>query len=367
MTRWLSWHRRLTGPAPLGWTERLLLALLIPAGWLYGVAGLIRHRLYRLQLLSSYRAPVPVISVGNLAAGGTGKTPTVDYVLKFLLAQGRNVAVVSRGYGGRGVPGGIGVVSDGAGPLLAPEQCGDEPYLLALRNPQAKVVVAPRRREGVRLAVERLGAEVVLLDDGFQHLAVARDLDIVLLDGERPLGNGHVLPAGILREFPTALQRGHLFVLTRSADKKPALPPLPGPVLHSRHQLAGAAVDLHGQVVPLTELVGRRGVAFAGIADPERFFASLRSAGVEPVATLGFPDHAAYDQRLLARLHSAATGADYLITTEKDAVKLRPGEFSIPCYRVPLELALQEAGKLEEILQTVLAKRGTHGHFPRTA
>ncbi len=315
-------------------------------GWLYGAILGIRASLYRKGVFSSHRAGVPVISVGNIASGGTGKTPTVDYLVKLLLAEGRRVAVVSRGYGVRVE--GVRIVCAGQGPLLPPSECGDEPYLLARRNPGAIVVVAPRRRDGVRAAEEELGADVVILDDGFQHLAVRRDLDIVLLDACRPLGNGRPLPAGILRESPSALARADLFLLTRCPDPLGADPPLPGEILHSRHALAPRAVSLTGQEVAPASLRGRRGVAFAGIADPPSFFNALEQAGFELADRIAFADHASYGEAQIALLRRAANGADYLVTTEKDGVKLHSAEFAVPCYLMPMDLQIVEAGALEQ-------------------
>ncbi len=366
MNRWHDLHRRLTGSFSLSWQERIIATVLVPAGWLYGLLAAVRVTLYRLGFFSVYRAPVPVISIGNLAVGGTGKTPAVNWLIKHLLAQGRKVAVVSRGYGGRGVPGGVGVVSAGAGPLLAPEICGDEPFLLARRNPRALIVVAPKRACGVRQAIEELGADIIVLDDGFQHLAVARDLDIVLLDGNYPLGNGRVLPAGRLRERPSALARGDLFLLTRCGDKIPRLPVLPGPVLCSRHRLDAIALSLDGAEIPLTNLAGRRGVAFAGIADPEVFFADLRRMGLQLVQTVALPDHAVFGADVRARLKAVAAGADYLITTEKDGVKLMNDKFAVPCYQVPVQLQVQENDSLEKLVWNII-DGGARESFPRTA
>lgn len=358
-----EFHRRLVRYGPRGLAERTLFLLLVIVGWLYGSIGAIRSGLYRRGFLPAYRATVPVVSVGNLAVGGTGKTPVVDLVVKYLLSQGRRVAVVSRGYGGR--ERGVGVVSAGNGPLLPPERCGDEPYLLALRNPAAIVVIARRRPAGMRLAVERFGAEVIVLDDGFQHLAAARDLDIVLLDARAPLGNGHVLPAGVLRECPSALKRGDLFLLTRCGEDlpRPEVPGLPGPLLHSRHRLHGVLLSLDGKEMPLAMLTGKSGVAFAGVADPQAFFADLAEAGLSLVDTLAFPDHAAYGTAEIKRLEMAAAKGDYLITTEKDAVKLLGRSFPVPCFRIPLRLEMLEGDRLESMLRTLLAAGGKNGHF----
>lgn len=361
MSRGAALHRRLAGPGPLSPAERVLHTLLIPLGGLYGAAGFLRTVLYRRGMLRAYRAPVPVVAVGNLAVGGTGKTPVVDHVLQCLTAWGYRIAVVSRGYGGSGPPGGVGVVSAGEGgkPLLSPEVCGDEPYLLALRNPGAVVVVAPRRSEGVRLAVSQFGAEVVVLDDGFQHLAVSRDLDIVLLDARHPFGNGLPLPAGILREFPSALQRGNLFILTRSDGTAPSPAGLPGPVLQSRHVLDERVRSLDGCLAPLADLAGRRMAAFAGIADPERFFSDLRSRGIVLSETISLPDHAPYGPAECARIEEAARRCEGLITTEKDGVKLLGKTFSAPCWQVPLRLEFfgTAEAELESHLRALFAEK----------
>ncbi|BCR05200.1 tetraacyldisaccharide 4'-kinase [Desulfuromonas versatilis] len=347
-----GFYRRLASEGARGGAERLLLVLLTPLGWLYGVAGLLRVALYRRQALASYRAGVPVVSVGNLSVGGTGKTPTVEFVVRHLLRAGKTVAVVSRGYGGS-ARSGVTLVCGGQGPLVAADICGDEPYLLARRLPEAIVLVAPRRAEGVRVAQEEFGADVVVLDDGFQHLAVQRDLDIVLLDGRRPLGNGKVLPAGLLREFPLALGRADLFLLTRSRGDEPGPRGLSRPVLRCRHRLAGEAISLAGEPLELANLAGLRGAAFAGIADPEGFFRDLRAAGLALSHAIGFADHAGYGPRELERLARVAAEVDYLITTEKDGVKLGEGDFSIPCYQVPLSLEFFQPGGLEAKLNAL--------------
>lgn len=319
----------------------------------YSGLGRVRVLLYRWRFFSSEGADVPIISVGNLSVGGTGKTPMVDYLIRFGLSQNKRVAVISRGYGGQKGQG-VRVVSNGQGPLLGPEQCGDEPYLLARRSPQALVLVSPRRIEGVRRAVKELGADLILLDDGFQHLSVRRDFDIVLLDSRRPFGNGNVLPGGLLRESKAALQRADLFVLTRcEKDEKPTLP-VDRPVLHCRHLLGDEVIELYGEKLALTLLKGKRGVAFAGIAEPERFFQALRDRGLELALTIPFVDHCAYDSAELLKLETACHEADYLITTEKDGVKLSAKTLPLPCYQIPMTLEFQEEGALERILRPIL-------------
>ena len=348
-----GFYRRLARNGPDSIAEQLLYIFLLPFSMLYRELMRLRSALYRWQVLPSYQGPVPIISVGNLAVGGTGKTPVVDYLIKFCLAHGRRVAVVSRGYGGRKHPG-VQIVSGGNGPLLEPEQCGDEPYLLARRNPQALVLVSPKRADAVRQAVEEYGAEIILLDDGFQHLAVQRDFDIVLLDAQRPLGNGQLLPAGLLREPVSALGRGDLFLLTRCDNKTGCDLPVKGPVLHCRHALADHALNLKGQQVPLASLGGKRGIAFAGIAEPAGFFRSLKDKGLGLVVEFSFADHCSYGESELRQLTAACQEADYLITTEKDAVKLNALNLPLPCYQVPLILEFQELAALESFLRPLI-------------
>lgn len=346
-------YRRLAVYGPTTLSQWLVYAILLPLGWLYGVLMQFRALLYRVGVFASYRACVPVISIGNLSVGGTGKTPVVDHLVRYCLSLDKRVAVVSRGYAS-GNQSALRVVSAGQGPLLDVDEAGDEPWLIARRNPAACVVVAPRRVAGVRHAIEVLGADVVLLDDGFQHLAVARDFDLVLLDAQRPFGNGHVLPAGLLREPRSALKRGQLFLLTRCPEPNVNVPALPGPVLHCRHESAEYVESLEGEIRLMADLVHLRGIAFAGIAEPGSFFNNLEKCGLNLVQTLCFSDHSGYDERDLFRLIEAADSADYFITTEKDAVKLFSAALPLPCYQVPLRLVFLQPGELETRIFHVL-------------
>jgi len=323
------------GPSSIGgW---FLFVLLVPLSLAYGLVGLLRVWCYRVGVLSSFNSSVPVISVGNLAAGGIGKTPLVDYLARYLLSRGLRVAVVSRGYGGR-QQSRICPVKQVADAADAADFCGDEPVLLQRRNPELDVLIARKRADGIRYATEQLSAEVVLLDDGFQHLAARRQLDIVMLDAQQPFGNGWPLPAGELREFARAFRRADLLVLSRCSDQDPLPPYFPGPVIRSRHLLKPVAIDLAGEQIPLADLAGKTGVAFAGIASPEPFFAALAAAGLFLEQTLSLADHVVYDAYLLETLTELAKSADFLVTTEKDGVKLTAEMFTLPCYQVPLQL-----------------------------
>jgi len=308
-----------------GVADRLLLAALMPAGWAYGLAMGLRARLYAAGLLPSHRLPRPVVSVGNLTMGGTGKTPATAWLARYFLARGKRVAVLTRGYGssaGREPA----VVSDGERLFLSPAEAGDEPCLLARTVPGLLVVVGRDRYRAGLLALEQLAPDLFLLDDGFQHLRLARDLNLLLLDSRRPFGSGRVFPAGLLREPMTAVRRSDLVLCTRWQSGLP-LPDVPGRTVYRSAHLLETALPLgSGEPVPLASLAGGRGLAFAGIADPEFFFAGLTGAGLSLVEGVPLPDHVPYGVERVAELQQRAerAGADFLITTEKDAVKLAP-------------------------------------------
>jgi tetraacyldisaccharide 4'-kinase len=278
--------------------------LLAPLGWVYAAATALR-----LQR-SGYVPRVPVICVGNLSAGGAGKTPTVIALAERLSARGHAVHVVSRGYGGQL-----------EGPLRVDEarhraaDIGDEPLLLCAFAP---VWVAKNRAAGVR-AAEAAGAGVILLDDGFQNPAVKPSLGLVVVDAVRGFGNGRCIPAGPLREpVATGLTRADL-VLTIGDDTAQAR-------FDSAWGQEVKVPRLRGRLTPLAmgmDWHGTRVLAFAGIADPSRFFATLKAEGAELVRTEALGDHATLSDTLMRRLEAeaAAAGAQ-LVTTEKDAARL---------------------------------------------
>ncbi len=309
-----------------GLSDRLLLTLLAPVGALYGAILALRALFYRLGIKRTERLPKPVISVGNLAVGGTGKTPLTLWLAQWYIARGKRVVVLSRGYGGSR-EGETAIVADGRQILLSAAEAGDEPVLLARAVPGLMVVIGRDRAVAGRLAMAQLQPDIFLLDDGYQHLRLARDLNILVLDATRPFGNGRPLPAGGLREWPTAARRADLVVLTRdsatavSTDDLPALP-----VVRTRHQLISLTRLGAETTAPLASLLDTRLLAFAGIADPAAFFAALTAAGLTLAAEYALADHQVYTEQLIDELcrERDRVGATCLVTTAKDAVKLLP-------------------------------------------
>lgn len=319
---------------------------------------MVRSLAYRYGLLRSRRLPGPVISVGNVVVGGTGKTPMTAWIAAYLLQRGKRVAVLTRGYGGS-YEGRVAVVADGRKRLLSPAEAGDEPCLLADQLPGLIVVMGSDRFAAGSLAQELFDPDIFVLDDGFQHLRLQRELNILLLDAGLPFGNGYLLPAGHLREGRSSLRRADLVVFTRSRHDQVPVVDIPRgvPVLRARHRLSGFRPVGGGPLQPFGELAGRRGLAFAGIADPDAFFASLEEAGLELRATLSFPDHSTYGEEevaALARLRRSS-GADYLITTAKDAVKLGQGSGAgQSLYVAELQMEFHDAAPLNALLDKLL-------------
>jgi len=310
--------------------SQLTAAALAPLGWLYSASVA-----WKAKHATPFHASVPVVCVGNLSVGGTGKTPVAIAIARALAARGRRPFFLSRGYGGA-LPGPLLV-----GPEHKAVDVGDEPLLLVASAP---VVVSRDRGEGAKLAVEH-GADVIVMDDGHQNFTLAKDLSLVVVDAEQQFGNGFVLPAGPLREFVgQGLARADALVLV--GEGGPALENFSGPIL----RVALSHIDM-------PELSGRRVVGFAGIGRPEKFFHSLESCGAEIVATAQFADHHNYTQAEIARLKSTAGAANaLLVTTEKDYVRLSALERE-GITALPVRVAFTNPKALELLLDRLCAAR----------
>jgi tetraacyldisaccharide 4'-kinase len=290
-----------------------------------------REWLYHHGILCARTVDCPVVSIGNLTVGGTGKTPAVELAVRTLTELGRRPAVVSRGYRRRSR--GVQVVADTASIRLDADEAGDEPFLLARRLPGVPVVVGTNRYEAARLAVKRFGASAIVLDDGFQHRTLVKDVEIVMARARRPWGNGRLLPRGPLREPLAALARAHLVVAVGAETDADLLEVgasvgehAPGtPVLGARYVPVECWEAGRMRRRDLDALRGTRLLAFAGIAAPGGFEATLTSLGVDVGGVVTFPDHHWYGPGDLRALEAraAAVKAAALVTTEKDWVRLR--------------------------------------------
>ena len=321
-------------------------APLVGASFLYRAGVGLRNLLYDTGALRTQKATCRVISVGNIMIGGTGKTPMVIMLARMLKECGWRPAVLSRGYGGKRKEE-VGIVSDGRRILMDPHEAGDEPVLIARSIPAVPVIVATDRVRAGRVAVERYGTDVLVLDDGFQHRRLARDIDIVLLDGVQPFGNGFLLPRGGLREPRSGLRRADVVILTaagRSDD--PVLGRYySGPVFTARRRPVGLVRGRAHETCTTDCLSGKRVCAFSGIAHPRSFRDTLVPLCGAITSFLPFPDHHIYTAADIDYIRKAFgdSGAEVLVTTEKDGMKLRRfGDFFEGIYLLRIEMEIMD-------------------------
>jgi len=344
-----------------------------PQGWLWPLSipyqGIVqmRNHWYDLGIFKSHAVNTPVISVGNLAVGGTGKTPFVIHLTERLNrlngSKRTKIAVISRGY--RGLAKNTQVVSDGKRVIATTGFVGDEPILIAEASPKTRVVVDRKRVRGANYAIDELHADLILLDDGFQHRHLKRNLDIVLLDGQNPLGNGRVLPAGFLREPASSLARADIVVLSKAMGsdqelteranrlcdfiKKPVVVTRIAPKYWRRVGLG----ELHASDL----IKGKKVLAFAGIAKPESFFNTVSGLGAEMVGVIPLSDHCRYSKAKLDHIASLylRRKAEWMVTTSKDAVKLPPILSLLPVYYLDISLeVVTGADVLDKNLKSML-------------
>lgn len=341
-------------------------ALLWPAARLWSLAARARVELYRRGAFKQRRLARPVVSVGNISAGGAGKTPFVIWLFSELAARGYRPSVLTRGY--RRPPGPdtllvLGCQQDGSA-------AGDEVQVMMRHGVAPIAVDADRFRAGSALEAQPGGVSLHILDDGFQHLALARDLDIVLVDTSRPPWKDDLLPAGRLREPPSALGRADVLVLTRVQDWA-RLDELTGPlrdlapradIYLARTRLAGQAAhpgDAGNRGSSPGSVLQRPALAFAGIGNPKAFLADLCLAGIQVVGAQSFPDHHRYTAADLERLERSARSlqAQFLITTEKDAANL-PSELlrrlELPLRVMRMELEVERGGDLVDRVEKLI-------------
>ncbi|ADP12133.1 tetraacyldisaccharide 4'-kinase [Erwinia sp. Ejp617] len=317
------------------WSGRsALYLLLIPFSLLYGLISNLLHLSYRWGWRKAWRAPVPVVVVGNLTAGGNGKTPVVIWLVQALQQRGLRVGVVSRGYGGKAEHYPLVL-----GEHTTTDEAGDEPVLIYQRT-GAMVAVAPRRRQAAEAVLRSAAVDIIITDDGLQHYALARDIEIVVIDGERRFGNGWWLPAGPMRERAGRL-RSVTAIVTNGGTALPgemAMQLEPGLAVNLKSGERRSAAELHNVV------------AMAGIGHPPRFFHTLRQQGVTPLKQVAFADHQHYNAD---NLHAIAASGQTLLMTEKDAVKARA--FAAPnWWYLPVDASLPDA-KAEALLNTIAA------------
>lgn len=346
--------------------NRVATLALAPLSILYGALVKTREALYRNGVFRTHKIAAPVISVGNLTTGGTGKTPLVEWIARKLAAKDRRVCILTRGYG-RVNSNRRAIVSDGTRILANVDEAGDEALLLAeTLKGKAAVICDADRVAAANWAIEKFGTDVFVLDDGFQNLRIARDLNIVTVDANDAWKNGWLFPAGVLREPIKSLRRADCIILTR------AVQPVDAELLKQIHETSKAialtsrmvtsrirALKISGDTNATEPNDLRRIAAFCATGNPEAFFDHLRGDNFELVHTASFRDHHKYTQADLDRItrEGITHGAEALITTAKDEVKLRSMRFDLPCCVLEIEIEIYEQEELLELIdQAILSK-----------
>ncbi len=326
-------------------TKTLLYAVSLP----YRLIINLRNWLYDYKIFREVKLPCPVISVGNITVGGTGKTPCVIWLAQMLQQHGFKPTVLSRGYGSKNSQP-VTIVSDGNNIISSSTIAGDEPYLIARSLRGIPVITGPKRVLTGKTAIDKFGANVLICDDAFQHRQIFRDINILLLDSQVPFGNGHMLPRGSLREPLAALHRADAFILTRTNEatkinttiaKLAAAENIS--VFESSHRPVDVIKGDYSVQLTLAELKDKNVCAFAGIAQPDSFKKTIKAAGAQIISFDIFPDHHRYSPKELKNIRSnfSKSNADLLITTEKDGMRLQEfTEFLNDIYLLRVELAM---------------------------
>lgn len=360
---------------------RFLLAVLKVLSCVFAAVVGIRYLLYRIGLLPRFPLGVQVISIGNVTAGGTGKTPVTEIFARTLASEGRKVAILSRGYRRKEAPFWQRmftqvvtpplVVSDGRHVLLDAATGGDEPYMLASNLPGVAVVVDRNRVKAGRYAIKRLGCDTLILDDGFQYQKLKHSVEVVLVDSTNPFGNGNMLPRGILREPARNLKRADIIFLTKCRGDVSAVKEevrkynTTAEIVECNHTPRVLKDVWSREEYPLEWLQGKTTCTLSGIASPKGFENSLRHLGAKVVWCERYADHHRYDSSeiLYALNRTADMGADALVTTEKDAVRF-PRFETVPVRCLYLRIAIEILAGGEnfaEIINRICFRKGSEG------
>jgi len=351
--------------------EKIFHASYLPLSLLsffYGFGARLRTNIMKNRKKMSL--PGFTVSIGNLTAGGTGKTPATCMMAEWAMGEGYKVAILSRGYGGQNKKK-VSIVSDGEKIFAGPKEIGDEPYLLAKRLKGAAVVISKNRYNAGLEAQKRFGASFFILDDGYQHLRLKRDLNLLLLDASSPFGNGRLLPRGPLREPLGELTRADVIILTRAgAGKGIEIRDGLEKIFQGKSLFMGNHIP---EKIIFTSrdgghdpslLIGKRVVAFAGIARPLSFRDTLINLGAEITYYKAFPDHHYFNHDEIRDLmdEKEKTGADFIITTEKDwarLVNVIPGDPALAYLTIRFDL-LSERTRFFDIVRETIGEKGNN-------
>ncbi len=319
--------------------------LLYPLSIVYGTIIFIRNLFFDIGIFRISKTGVPVISVGNLTAGGTGKTPVVEFILRYLLKKGLRVAVISRGY--KRTTKGTVVVSDGESILVQPDEAGDELFQIARKFQKTIIIADENRVRAAEFAIKKFNCSIIVLDDAFQHRRIYRDLDIVLIDATRLPHKEFMMPAGFRREPLKSAKRADIIIFTRANNVTEINYLLYDsiPSVYSEFRTSKIIDIKTGNSKEIGDLSGKKCLAFCGIGNPDSFKNILNDASFEIAGFKRYPDHYYYEKSDIRFLieEQIKSGAEMIITTEKDFIRLMKFKKhleKIPVYYIEIEFKM---------------------------
>jgi len=338
--------------------KKVLLSPLYLLSLIYRFLVHSRQTLYSRGILQSCALPCRVISIGNITLGGTGKTPTAIYLAQLFQAREMKTVVLSRGYKGTSSEKAA-VVSDGKKILLDVREAGDEPFLLSQALPGVPVIIGKNRVVSGQRAIEQFSPEIVILDDGFQHIQLKRDVDIVLIDLHYGFGNGHLVPRGMLREPLSAMKRADIFLLTKrtgtqedqAVEEKIISLTAGAPTFFTHYEINGLTTLHDAQQTDLRTLQGKKVLALSGIGNPHYFSYLLRLNGLSVAEEVILPDHHNYTPQDVSMLGEYLDRVDCIVTTAKDSSKMDREMFKeLPILTLEVMLKIQDEQGFKEAL-----------------
>ncbi len=323
-------------------------SLLFPLALLYSVLIFWRNFFYKHNFFVTRKLPRPVISIGNLTVGGTGKTPIVMYICEFLKKRGYKTSIISRGYQ-RNTKGTF-LVSNGDHPLSTWEETGDEPYMMAKKLCKIPIVVDEDRYRGGMFLINNFNPDIIVIDDGFQHRSLYRDVDIVLINGNDEIHEHKVLPYGLLREPWHSIKRADAIFITKNK---------PQPFLNRKIKKTSLPIfytKIKSSIKPKINIKNKKVFLFCGIADPETFKQIVVNYDCNICGTKIFPDHFNYPRKEIIHIEKKAKelGVDYILTTEKDWTKIENFDLTFSFIVLELRLEVIEKDRLKKLLNPIL-------------
>ena len=331
-----------------------------PLSLLYQIILFIRKKFYIINFLKTKSLPCKVISVGNITVGGSGKTPTVEYLSKLLQSKGKKVGIISRGYGRNSKK--TLIVTDGKTKPKTWETFGDEPYLLAQKLDNVPIIVGKSRYKAGTKMIEKFNPDVIIMDDGFQHISLSRDLDIVLINSKDTQTTHRLIPAGLLREPISNLSRADLVVLTKTNIHEPSdylikiIENVKCPTINNKIELDNMLININGDLNNLEIINSKNVYIFSALGDHEGFEKIMEKTGAIVVGHDKYPDHYIYtpDDLINIKENANKNGANFIITTEKDIVKIKEYNSKMSLYAVRMKMVYEPEGLLNKYIEYIV-------------